>query len=149
MPVAPAPSPRIVTAALLWRGGRVLVAQRGDAKHLGKWEFPGGKLEAGETPEAGLTRELHEELGITASIGAFFASSDFVYPGGAIHLLAYHARWTGGVMTPFEHAALKWCEPADLAALPFLGADIPLVAQLIRDWDALVAEHGTATGPIA
>ena len=70
-----------VTAAVIEKDGKILIARRKrDDSQAGKWEFPGGKLEAGETPEACLKRELREELGIETEVGAFFCSSRFVYP---------------------------------------------------------------------
>lgn len=123
----------VAAAALVDRDGRVLVQQRPPGKSLaGLWEFPGGKVEPGEAPEAALIRELAEELGIETDRAclapAVFASE----PLGAAHLilLVYVCRkWTG---TPHPHhaTALRWVRPVELHALPMPPADRPLVALL-------------------
>ena len=96
-----APSPTVklqtVTGAILFRGGKLLIARRPTADNLAnKWEFPGGKVEAGETPEACLARELDEELGIEVRVGAFLGESVYHYEHGAIRLLAYRTSWKTG-----------------------------------------------------
>lgn len=83
-----------VTAAIIINNRKVLIAQRAeDQKLAGKWEFPGGKVEAGETPEECLKREIKEELGIKIEVDKFFAESIYQYNTGTIKLLAYKARW--------------------------------------------------------
>lgn len=126
----------VAAAALIDVDGRVLICQRPEGKQLaGLWEFPGGKLEAGETPEQCLIRELNEELGIEvnqACLAPFvFASHSYE----AMHLLMplYLCRRWEGVVERREHAALAWVEPMKLAAYPMPPADAPLVAYL-RDF---------------
>ncbi|KAF0125401.1 MAG: mutator MutT protein [Elusimicrobia bacterium] len=120
-----------VTAAVIEKDGRVLIAQRksGDAL-AGKWEFPGGKLEPGETPEACLKRELREEFGVETEIGDFICSSRFEYKHFHIELLVYRARHLSGEFKLHDHTAIAWVEPADLLKYDLASADIPVVARL-------------------
>ncbi len=123
-----------VTAAVIEKDGRVLIAQRksGDAL-AGKWEFPGGKLEPGETPEACLRRELKEEFGVETEIGDFICSSEFEYRHFHIELLAYRARHISGKFELRDHAAIAWVPPADLLKYDLASADIPVVKALSSD----------------
>ena len=127
----------VVAVALVDPDGRVLIAQRPDGKSMaGLWEFPGGKIEAGERPEQALIRELAEELGITvqeACLAPFtFASHTY----GAFHLLMplYVCRRWDGSPKPRHHAALKWVRPRDLMGdmkdYPMPAADLPLIPML-------------------
>ncbi|MEI5687053.1 (deoxy)nucleoside triphosphate pyrophosphohydrolase [Sphingomonas kyungheensis] len=123
----------VVAAALLDARGRVLLQRRPSGKQMADlWEFPGGKVEAGETPEAALVRELGEELAIRVVPAAMtplaFASAAL----GAKHLLLllYVIRdWTG-TPQPLEASALAWVAPAAMAELAMPPADVPLVAAL-------------------
>ncbi len=117
-----------VTAAVIEKDGKILIAQRraGDALG-GKWEFPGGKLEPGETPEQCLARELREEFQIEASIGAFICASRFEYKHAHIELLAYRAAHVSGEFRLNDHDAIKWVPPAELSSYDFSSADIPVV----------------------
>ncbi|MBW8882335.1 MAG: 8-oxo-dGTP diphosphatase MutT [Asticcacaulis sp.] len=123
----------VVAAALVDSDGRVLIAQRPEGKQLaGQWEFPGGKVEDGETPEDALIRELREELGIEvkrACLAPFvFASHTY----DSFHLLMplfLIRRWDGEPESR-EHTALKWVRPNDMRDYPMPPADLPLVAWL-------------------
>jgi 8-oxo-dGTP diphosphatase len=123
----------VAAAALVDSDGRVLIAQRPQGKQLaGLWEFPGGKVEPGETPEAALIRELREELGIevTQACLAPFVFASHAYED--FHLLMplfLIRRWTG-TFVAHEHAALRWVKPARLGEYPMPPADEPLVAWL-------------------
>ncbi|MAK82010.1 8-oxo-dGTP diphosphatase MutT [Phenylobacterium sp.] len=123
----------VAAAALIDVDGRVLICQRPEGKQLaGLWEFPGGKVEAGETPEACLIRELDEELGIqvtNACLAPFvFASHGYE----SFHLLMplYLCRRWSGFVTAKEHKALAWVKPNELRNYPMPPADAPLVAWL-------------------
>ncbi len=126
----------VAAAALVDPDGRVLLAQRPEGKAMaGLWEFPGGKVEAGETPEAALIRELAEELGIEtwASCLAPLSFASHAYPGFHLLMPLYVCRkWGGGAPQPREHAALKWVRPSALAAYPMPPADAPLIP-VLRD----------------
>lgn len=122
---------RIVTAAVLEEGGRILIARRKKGDRLErKWEFPGGKLEPGETAEACLARELHEEFGIEAEISSFVASSTYEYPHGTIDLRAYRARRISGEFEINSHEEIAWVKPEELLSYDLSPADIP-IAELL------------------
>jgi len=123
----------VVAVALIDADGRVLVQQRPPGKAMaGLWEFPGGKIEPGETPEVALVRELQEELGITVPIAclapATFASERL----GERHLLLllYIARKWQGTPRPLDATAFKWLRPVELHGLDMPPADRPLVGLL-------------------
>jgi 8-oxo-dGTP diphosphatase len=127
----------VVAAALVDGERRVLLQQRSPGRAMaGLWEFPGGKVEEGERPEAALARELEEELGISVGVEALtpaaFASAD----NGGRHmlLLLYLCREWRGEPCPLDAAALKWVRPDEMAALPMPPADEPLIPLL----DALI-----------
>ncbi len=123
----------VVAAALIDAGGRVLVQQRPAGKPMaGLWEFPGGKIESGETPEKALSREIAEELGIRLAPDglspACFASEAL----GARHLLLllYIARRWEGVPQALHATALRWVRPAELRGLEMPGPDRPMITIL-------------------
>jgi 8-oxo-dGTP diphosphatase len=123
----------VVAAALRIPDGRVLVQRRPAGKSMaGLWEFPGGKIDAGETPEAALVRELREELGIAVSINALipvtFASADIA--AGRLVLLLYRIETWVGEPEPLHADALLWAHPDELERLAMPPADIPLVAAI-------------------
>ncbi|MDE2490605.1 MAG: (deoxy)nucleoside triphosphate pyrophosphohydrolase [Elusimicrobia bacterium] len=128
-----------VAAAVLVRGGRVLLARRPAGKRLaGLWEFPGGKLEAGESPADALRRELKEELGLDAAVGPELARTLHDYDFGRIELIALLCR-AEGEPRALEHDALEWALPADLPRRALTPADAPLAERLARgEWDALL-----------
>ena len=119
-----------VVAALAAKEGRLLIAQRPMGRHMcGKWEFPGGKLEKGETPEAALRRELKEELGVDADIGPIRAAIPYSYPEKDVLLLFYSARLMGEPK-PIDEAALAWVTPDELAGYDLAPVDALMVKRL-------------------
>ena len=123
----------VSAAALVDADGRVLLQQRPDGKPMaGLWEFPGGKVEPGETPQAALIRELHEELGIetweSCLAPATFASEPLA--DRELILLLYVCRKWKGVPSLKHAAALKWVRPAEMFSLPMPPADLPMIGIL-------------------
>ncbi len=124
----------VAAAALVDVDGRVLLAQRPPGKSMaGLWEFPGGKIDPGELPEAALSRELKEELGIDVSPACFapvtFASH--AYPDFHLLMLLYITRTWTGIPSPLEGQALKWVRARDLHDYAMPPADLPLLPALI------------------
>jgi 8-oxo-dGTP diphosphatase len=132
-PQAPKPILLVAAAALVDVDGRVLLCQRPKGKQFaGLWEFPGGKVEPGESPEACLIRELDEELGISvahACLAPFVFSSHAYDSFHLIMPLFLCRRWTG-VVRAKEHEALAWVRPNQMGDYPMPAADLPLVAWL-------------------
>ena len=123
----------VVAAALVDADGRVLVQQRPPGKPMaGLWEFPGGKVEPCELPEAALVRELIEELGIAVDHSCLAPAAFASEPLGQRHLLLllYALRKWSGVPEPRHASALKWVRPPELHALPMPPADKPLIGLL-------------------
>lgn len=123
-----------VTAALLLKDGKCLIARRPAHDPLaGFWEFPGGKIEANETNEACLAREMREEFGINVQVGKFFMDSTCTYECGCIHLLAYWAKWLNGDMVLRAHDAIAWVDQKTIMEYKLLPADVP-IAEEVRKW---------------
>jgi 8-oxo-dGTP diphosphatase len=123
----------VVAAALIDPEGRVLIAQRPPGKSMaGLWEFPGGKIETGETPEGALIRELAEELDIQVKAPCLAPFTFASHTYDAFHLLMplYVCRRWDGTPRPKEHAAIKWVRPRDMAAYPMPAADLPMIPML-------------------
>jgi 8-oxo-dGTP diphosphatase len=123
----------VAAVALIDADGRVLLAQRPPGKAMaGLWEFPGGKVDPGETPEAALIRELDEELGIdvAASCLAPFTFASHSYADFHLLMPLYVCRKWSGILVPREGQSLKWVRPAQLGDYPMPPADKPLVAML-------------------
>jgi 8-oxo-dGTP diphosphatase len=120
-----------VSAALIFRDGKLLIAQRHAASHLGGlWEFPGGKLEPGETFEQCLVREIREELGVKISVGELFEEVSHTYPEKSVHLQFFICQLLRGEPQPLDCAALKWISRSELADHQFPAADAQLLKRL-------------------
>lgn len=123
-----------VTAAVIEKDGKVLIARRKKLDRMGgKWEFPGGKIHIGETPEECLKRELKEELGIEARIGEFICSARFSYLHVPFELLVYRARHISGEFKTIGHDEIMWVLPSELDKHDFVKADAGVVKKLMKD----------------
>jgi 8-oxo-dGTP diphosphatase len=123
----------VVAAALTDADGRVLLQRRATGRAMaGLWEFPGGKMEEGETPEAALTRELAEELGIHVDADALAPAAFASAAVGGAHmvLLLYLCRAWRGAPRPLDASALKWLRPGEMDASEMPPADRPLIGAL-------------------
>ena len=129
----PTPALPVVCAIIEDDAGRVLVAQRPPHKHLGlKWEFPGGKVEAGESPEAALTREIKEELGCDIHVLRPLARFFHDYGSVQIEMLPFRCALDSVSTAPRcqEHMAIRWATLAELGSIDFAPADLPVIAML-------------------
>jgi 8-oxo-dGTP diphosphatase len=123
----------VVAAAVVRREGRILLTKRPDRGHLaGFWEFPGGKLETGESPEAALVRECREECGIEVDVLDILDVTFHRYPSKDVLLLFYDCRLAFGEVMHLEVAAHEWVLPADLDHYELPPPDAKLVAKLKR-----------------
>ena len=122
----------IVSAAVVEQDGAFLLTRRASDAHLGdRWEFPGGKVEPGETLEASLVREIHEELGCGLEVGPLLLTSRHAYP--EVHVeLHFFAATLIGAPVPQLGQAMRWVPRAELSSLPFPEADVELVSLLTQ-----------------
>lgn len=122
-----------VVGAVVVRGGLVLAAQRGPGMAMaGHWEFPGGKIEPGESPQEALVRELREELRCEISVGDRVETTSHAYDFGVITLTTYFATVISGEPRVTEHAQLRWIPVADLRSVEWAPADMPAAERVMR-----------------
>jgi 8-oxo-dGTP diphosphatase len=120
-----------VAIGLVWRDGWLLIARRPEGVHLGGlWEFPGGKVETGETPEACLLRELREEVGIDAEVLAERQVIEFTYPERTVRIHPIDCRWLSGEPHPVGCEDPRWVSPGELSGYEFPPANAALLAWL-------------------
>lgn len=121
-------APKRVTAALIEENGRFLLGQRLDSGRFANlWEFPGGKVDPGETPEACVRREIMEELGIDVEAGPLVLTTTYDYGDFSVELYAFECRWIAGDLVPCAHQTLAWKTPREMRQLDLLPADWPIV----------------------
>lgn len=139
--VRTSPSPKVIVAAVIVTDGRVLACERSaPPEAAGRWEFPGGKVEPGETDAEALARECAEELGVRVEVGERVGPDVPLAHGRAV-LRVYEARLLGGdVPQALEHRAMRWLAAGELDSVPWLPADRPIVAEL----PALLLREGAA-----
>lgn len=129
-----------VVAALIWDGDKFMICQRPAHKARGLlWEFVGGKVEPGETPQQALIRECQEELNVTVSVGEVFMEVVHTYPDLTVHLTLFHATIAEGSPELLEHNDLQWITPDQIPEFDFCPADEEILARII-------AEHGAGCG---
>jgi 8-oxo-dGTP diphosphatase len=125
------PSPRVIVAAVIVMDGRVLACERSaPAEVAGRWEFPGGKVEAGETDAQALARECAEELGVRVAVGARVGPDVSLAHGRAVLRVFAVTLLNGDRPRALEHAAMRWLAADELDSVPWLPADQPIVAEL-------------------
>src|SRR5262245_34601302 len=123
----------LVAAGVLERDGRILAARRKKGSHLeGRWEFPGGKVEPGESPEEGLVRELEEEIGVTVRPRGILEVVFHRYPEKSVLLLFYRCELIEGEPRAVECDEVRWVPVAELPSLDWAPADVPFIRKLAQ-----------------
>lgn len=134
-----------VVGAVFLRAGKVLAAKRGLGRNLaGFWEFPGGKIEAGESGAQALARELREELLVTVEVGDFLARAVYEYSFGVVTLDTYFCRILHGELCLTEHQEIRWLAPEELFSVQWAPADMPIIQQLAAKLSVLPAVSETS-----
>ena len=121
-----------VVAAVICDGGRIFATQRGYGEHKDGWEFPGGKIEQGETPRQALAREIREELDTEISVGEYLTTVEYDYPAFHLSMQCYWCAIVEGTPVLKEHEAARWLDLDSLDSVAWLPADLSVV-ELIRE----------------
>ncbi len=122
-----------VVAAVIEEGGKLLIAKRkSDNPTESRWEFPGGKIEPGETPQECLRREIEEELSIHINIGQFIMTNVYSFYDFTIELSAYFAKWVSGLIRLNDHEEIAWVSPEQLELYDISPADRPIAKRIIE-----------------
>lgn len=123
----------VVAAVIRDTENHILATQRGYGEFEGKWEFPGGKIEAGETPQTALKREIQEELGIDILVGEFICISEYDYPTFHLIMHSYLCTITDGNVELREHKSARWLTSDKFDSLDWLPADQTIITHLLAD----------------
>lgn len=119
-----------VVAAIVAKEGKVYATQRGYGEYQGKWEFPGGKIEPGESPEEALVREIREELAVHIKIDRPFCKVEYDYPTFHLSMNCFLCSFEDGSPTLLEHSAARWVNSEEAAQLDWLPADVKIIDTL-------------------
>lgn len=119
-----------VVAAVIMKEGRVFATQRGYGEFKDGWEFPGGKVEAGESPEEALRREIREELEVEVNVGYLIDTIEYDYPAFHLSMKCYACTIAGGSPHLLEHEAARWLTAGQLDSVAWLPADITLIPKI-------------------
>ncbi len=138
--------PLPVMAAIIQQGDQVLLCQRKEGALAGKWEFPGGKIENGETPEDCLIREIQEELGISIQVGDIFQAVHSHYEHGDFLIIGYLAEHIGGSISLRVHSAYEWVDVRRLDDYDLADANIPIARSLKEKRNSTGASMGADSG---
>ena len=129
-----------VVAALIWEGERFMICQRPAHKARGLlWEFVGGKVEPGETPEEALVRECREELDVAVRVDRLYTDVVHIYPDLTVHLSLFHAAIAEGTPQKLEHNDIRFITPAEIPEYDFCPADIEILEKIHRDFGGIRA----------
>lgn len=123
---------KVVAAIIVSEDGRVFATQRGYGEFKDGWEFPGGKVEAGESPQEALAREIREELDTEIEVGELLDTVEYDYPAFHLSMGCYVCRIRSGELHLLEHEAAKWLSRAELYSVDWLPADLGLIPQIER-----------------
>lgn len=122
-----------VVAGVIKDGNKIFATQRGYGDFKGGWEFPGGKMEPGETPQQALARELKEELTVDVSVEDFICTVEYDYPNFHLTMHCFYCTVVGGELKLLEHEAAKWLEKENIRSVDWLPADIAVVEALEKN----------------
>ncbi|MCQ2089845.1 8-oxo-dGTP diphosphatase [Fibrobacter sp. UWH9] len=122
-----------VVAGVIKDGNKIFATQRGYGDFKGGWEFPGGKMEPGETPQQALARELKEELTVDVSVEDFICTVEYDYPNFHLTMHCFYCTVIGGELKLLEHEAAKWLEKENIRSVDWLPADIAVVEALEKN----------------
>ena len=127
-----------VSAAILIKDGKILLAKRASHKHMGGlWEFPGGKIEDGETPRESLKRELEEEFGIVTLVENEFHQNIYNYPEKEIKLISFITKHVSGEFQINDHEDISWVIPEELSSYELAPADVPIAEKILNNLDII------------
>lgn len=124
-----------VTCAIIEHNNKILICQRSERMKLPlKWEFPGGKVETGESKEDCLKREIREELGLEIEVGSALTPVEHHYPEFSLCLYPFACKWRGGSLAIAEHAQAIWVDKSELQNYDWAEADVPVVNEIMQLW---------------